>query len=113
MNKTTRLIITAAALSGLYAGSLASRAYAADEQAGTTEHKDHKKDMSKDKSSCSGKDGFSSKESCTAKQSCKGLNSCKGQGGCSSGDNGCKGKNSCKGKGGCGASMDKDAKKGK
>ena len=108
MKKTTRLIITAAALSGLYAGSLATRAYAADEKAGTAEHKDHKKDMSKDKSSCSGKDG------CSAKQSCKGLNACKGQGGCASGDNGCKGKNSCKGKGGCAATMgdDKDAKKG-
>ena len=108
MKKTTRLIITAAALSGLYAGSLATRAYAADEKAGTTEHKDHKTDMSKDKSSCSGKDG------CSAKQSCKGLNACKGQGGCASGDNGCKGKNSCKGKGGCAATMgdDKDAKKG-
>jgi hypothetical protein len=37
----------------------------------------------------------------TAKHECSGKNSCKGQGGCSSGDMGCKGKNSCKAKGGC------------
>ena len=30
MNKSTRLIITAAAMAGLYAGSLAVRAHAAD-----------------------------------------------------------------------------------
>lgn len=92
MKKSTRLIVTAAALAGLYAGSLASKAYAADDKAGTPAAKD-----SKDKSSCKGK------------------NDCKGKGGCGSSDNGCKGKNSCKGKGGCGAGAmgdkDKDKKK--
>ena len=34
MNKSTRLIITAAAITGLYAGSLASKSYAADDKAG-------------------------------------------------------------------------------
>ena len=99
MNKRTRLIITAAAIAGLYAGSLASRAYATEEKAGAPAHKED----AKDKSSCKGKDG------CKAAASCKGKNACKGKGGCASSDNGCKGKNSCKGKGGCGA-MD-DAKK--
>ena len=33
----------------------------------------------------------------TAKHSCKGMNSCKGQGGCKTSDMGCKAKNSCKG----------------
>jgi hypothetical protein len=103
MNKSTRLIITAAAMAGLYAGSLAVRAHAAEDQAGTPAAKDD----SKDKSSCKGKDG------CKGTAACKGHNDCKGKGGCKSGDNGCKGKNSCKGKGGCGA-MDKtdDAPKG-
>jgi hypothetical protein len=32
---------------------------------------------------------------------CAGKNGCKGTGGCKTSDGGCKGKNSCKGKGGC------------
>ena len=91
MNKSTRLIITAAAMAGLYAGSLAVRAHAAD--AGTPAAKDD----SKDKSSCKGKDG------CKGTDSCKGKNDCKGKGGCKTADHDCKGKNDCKGKGGCGA----------
>lgn len=103
MNKSTRLLITAAAITGLYAGSLASRALAED-----TAGKPAAKDQAKDKSSCKGKDG------CKAAHDCKGKNDCKGKGGCASSDNGCKGKNSCKGKGGCASSMgdDKDGKKG-
>jgi len=87
MNKSTRLIITAAALTGIYAGSLATRALAADDKAGTPAAKD---DANK------------------GKHDCKGKNTCKGEGGCGTGDNGCKGKNSCKGKGGCATA---DAKK--
>jgi len=90
MNKSTRLIITAAAMAGLYAGSLAVRAHAAD--AGAPAAGDSK---DKDKSSCSGKDG------CNGKASCKGHNDCKGKGGCKTADHGCKGQNDCKGKGGC------------
>jgi hypothetical protein len=78
MNKSTRFIVTAAALAGLYAGSLASRAFA-------------------DGSTGSG--DSSSKDA--GKHDCKGQNSCKNQGGCKSSDNGCKGQNSCSGKGGC------------
>jgi len=92
MNKSTRLIITAAAMAGLYAGSLAVRAHAAD-NAGTPAAKDD----SKDKSSCKGKDG------CKGTASCKGHNDCAGKGGCKTADHDCKGKNSCKGKGGCSA----------
>lgn len=88
MKKSTRLIITAAAITGLYAGSLASKSFAA-EKAGTPAAKDDAKD----------------------KSSCKGKNDCKGKGGCGSSDNGCKGKNSCKGKGGCGADAMKGEKK--
>ena len=93
MNKSTRLIITAAAMAGLYAGSLAVRAHAADAN-GTPAAGDSK---DKDKSSCKGKDG------CKGAASCKGHNDCSGKGGCKTADHDCKGKNSCKGKGGCSA----------
>jgi hypothetical protein len=86
MNKSTRLIITAAAITGLYAGSLASKSFAA-ESAGKADSKQDSKE----------------------KASCKGKNDCKGKGGCGSSDNGCKGKNSCKGKGGCAAHEEKKA----
>jgi hypothetical protein len=78
MKRSTRLIITAAAMAGMYSGALAAKTYAADHQAGY-------QDASKDQ----------------GKHDCKGKNDCKGQGNCSAGDNGCSGKNSCKGKGGC------------
>jgi len=61
MNKSTRFIVTAAALAGLYAGSTATRAYA---QAGSG---DSIKDTAKD----------------AGKHDCKGQNSCSGKGGCS------------------------------
>lgn len=98
MNKSTRLLLTTAALAGLYAGALATRGFAADNKAkpGETAPKDDK-----------------AKGGCGA-HGCKGHNGCKGHGGCKSGDNGCKGKNSCKGKGGCAvADAKKDAKKEK
>ena len=91
MNKSSKTIITAAAIAGLYLGGLAAKSYAAD--AGTTAPS-----TDKAKDSCKGKDGCNGKD---AKASCKGKNECKGKGGCGSSDNGCKGKNSCKGKGGC------------
>jgi hypothetical protein len=86
MNKSTRLLITAAAVAGLYSGSLATRAFAADKadnNAGQTAGKDDKKAAS-----------------CGA-HGCKGQNGCAGKGGCKTSDAGCNGKNSCKGKGGC------------
>lgn len=89
MTKSTRLMITAAALAGLYSGSLTSRAFAADDKkAGTA-------DTSKMDA---------------GKHECKGKNACKGQGGCSTADNSCKGKNACKGKGGCNTMAKKDMK---
>ena len=91
MKKSTRLLITSAAIAGLYAGSMASKSFAAETKAGTEEKAKADK----------------------GKHDCKGKNSCKGEGGCGSGDNGCKGKNSCKGKGGCNSAMaaPKDDKK--
>ena len=89
MNKSTRLLITAAALAGLYSGALATKSFAAD--AGTP--------------------AADSKDAKAAKHDCKGKNSCKGQGGCGGSDNGCKGKNSCKGHGGCSTADKKDEPK--
>jgi hypothetical protein len=80
MNKSTRLIVTAAAVAGLYAGSTATRAYAAG---------------------VAGNGNSILKDGTAGTHSCKGQNDCKGQGGCKASDNGCKGQNSCKGKGGC------------
>jgi hypothetical protein len=88
MNKSTRAMLAAAAIAGLYSGALALRASANVVNAGTATIHDDDKGKSHD---------------------CKGKNDCKGKGGCSAGDNGCKGKNSCKGKGGC-ASTDDDKK---
>jgi hypothetical protein len=85
MNKSTRLIVTAAAVAGLYAGSTASRAYA---------------------SGVAGNSNSMLKDASAGTHACKGQNSCKGQGGCKSSDNGCKGQNSCKGKGGCNTASD-------
>jgi len=78
MNKSTRLLITAAAMAGLYSGALATKTMAA---------------------SHAGKADVKADDKTT--HDCKGKNACKGQGGCGSSDNGCKGKNSCKGHGGC------------
>ena len=92
MKKSTRLMITAAALAGLYAGSMATRAFAAaDAKAGSSDTA--KKDA--------------------GKHDCKGKNSCKGEGGCKTSDGGCKGKNSCKGKGGCSTAMGEEVAKEK
>lgn len=90
MNKATRLLVTTAALAGLYAGALSTPTYAADEKAGKSD---------------------SMKKDAKSEHGCKGQNSCKGTGGCGTSDNGCKGKNSCKGKGGCSAMAKSDKKK--
>lgn len=83
-------MITAAAVAGLYAGTMTTSLRAAEAKAGASDSA--KKDA--------------------GKHDCKGKNGCKGEGGCKGSDNGCKGKNSCKGKGGC-STMEKpkDAKK--
>ncbi len=87
MTKSTRLIITAAAIAGLYAGALTAGAYA--QEAGTPAQSE-----SKEKASCKGKEGCKAKESCKGKEGCKAKESCKGK-------EGCKAKESCKGKEGC------------
>lgn len=94
MNKSTRLVITAAALAGLYAGSLASSAQA-EEKAGSAAQQE-----SKDKSSCGGKEGCGAKEKDKA--------SCSGKEGCGAKKDG-KEKATCSAKGGCSA---KDKKNG-
>lgn len=66
-NKTSRLLITSAAIAGLYAGSLASNAFAAAEKSAAD----------KGKHDCKGTGGCGAGDN-----GCKGKNSCKGKGGC-------------------------------
>jgi hypothetical protein len=88
MIKTTKALISGAAVAGLLAGTGA--AVHASTVANTA--KAAFSELSQDKQDSTKK---------PERHACKGQNSCKGNGGCKSGDNGCKGKNSCKGKGGC------------
>lgn len=77
MKKSTRLIITAAAIAGLYAGSLASTAHAQDAGAPAAASD------AKAKESCKGKEGCKADcEKCKDKESCKAKESCKGKDGC-------------------------------
>ena len=89
MTKTTKALITSAAVAGLLAGTGAAI------QASTL-HTNAKAAFSAPQDTDKKAD-----TKVKEKHACKGQNSCKGKGGCKSGDNGCKGKNSCKGKGGC------------
>jgi len=88
MTKTTKALITSAAVAGLLAGT------GAIAQASTVLN------TAKASFSATSQDQKTDKKT-PEKHACKGQNSCKGNGGCKSSDNGCKGKNSCKGKGGC------------
>jgi hypothetical protein len=88
MTKTTKAMLTGAALAGLFAGTgasvKASTLLPSPKTSFSTQDQDQKSD-----------------KQVKEKHACKGQNSCKGKGGCKASDNGCKGKNSCKGKGGC------------
>ena len=95
MNKYTKTLLACAAVAGLYAGTSATRSYAADDK---TTGQAAPADSSKDKSSCSGKSGCSGNASCSgktdanakasdstdkAKASCSTKASCSGKDGCS------------------------------
>src|ERR1700743_130975 len=80
MNKSVRLLLMGAALTGFVAGQ---NAFAQD----TTKTDDTAKADA----------GAKTKKAKVEKHACKGQNSCKGNGGCGA----TKGKNDCKGKGGC------------
>ncbi len=85
MKRTTRTLITAAAITGLLSGAAVNRGYARDDSTNTP--------------AAPGKEAPAKK---TPKvQGCAGQNDCKGIGGCKTDDHVCKFKNSCKGKGGC------------
>jgi hypothetical protein len=98
MTKTTKALLTSAAVAGLLAGTgVAVQASTVLTNAKASFASQDKKDDTKP----------------AEKHACKGQNSCKGKGGCKSSDNGCKAKNSCKGKGGCatdGSKMPADKK---
>ncbi|MDP1578986.1 MAG: hypothetical protein Q8M02_01830 [Candidatus Didemnitutus sp.] len=100
MNKSTRMIIAAAAIAGLYAGGLAVKASASIQSPGSAVMMGDEKA----KDSCKGKDG------CKAKDD-KAKDSCKGKDGCKAADD--KAKDACKSKDGCKAKDDKKAEPGK
>ncbi len=83
--KSKRLLITAAAIAGLYAGALTARAAIDESKAGTPA-----KDEKKEKASCGGKEGCGAKDkdksSCKAKESCKAKDSCKAKESCGAKD---------------------------
>jgi len=93
MTTKAKLMIAAAAMSGLLAGS-AARSIASVSVTPSHESSIKPKKVVADDT---GKKDADKAD----KHDCKGKNDCKGKGGCKTGDNGCKGKNSCKGKGGC------------
>jgi PPE-repeat protein len=87
MNKTTKTMITGAAMAGLLGGAFASQARANSGSGQTS--------VSNPGSLAMGDD------SVVGKHDCKGKNNCKGLGGCKTSSNGCKSKNDCKRQGGC------------
>src|SRR5690349_3581384 len=94
MNKSTRVLITAAAMAGLYAGALTVKAHAEEGKAAPAGEKG--------KDTCKSADG---KDTCHAKDGCKGKDTCKS----ADGKDTCHAKDGCKGKDGCGG-KDKAAK---
>jgi hypothetical protein len=84
MKRTTRRLITAAAITGLLSGVAVHRGYARDDSNQTP---------------APGKEAPAKKRPQVS--DCAGKNDCKGIGGCKTDEHGCKFKNSCKGKGGC------------
>jgi len=100
MKKSSKAMITGAAMAGLLSGSFTVRTQAARVSNPGSDAGKSVLQMGNDKASCGSKDGCKT-NACKGKHDCKGKNACKGAGGCKTGDNGCKGKNDCKGKGGC------------
>jgi hypothetical protein len=108
MNKSTKMIVTAAALAGLYSGALALKARADDTSAGTPAAKDAGK-----QNSCNGKSGCNAgttpakdagaKNGCSSKSSCNGTDkaSSNSQDAGQSAGKTDKDKSSCSGKDGC------------
>lgn len=91
--KSTKMIVAAAALTGLISGTVA--------RASIGSYGQQKRDQQQQRQIATGQKAVSMDDQAEGKHTCKGQNSCKGQGGCKTGDNGCRGKNSCKGHGGC------------
>ncbi len=88
MTKSTKMIIAAAAMTGLLAGATAVKASTISTS----------KTMKLSKATTYGVKAVTLDDD---KHECKGKNDCKGKGGCKTDSHECKGKNDCKGKGGC------------
>ncbi|MDB5292300.1 MAG: hypothetical protein JWL69_3541 [Phycisphaerales bacterium] len=98
--KSTKMMIAAAAMTGLLAGT-AARSMAATVAVPVPAHSSSISKQLASNSPAGVKAQNLADDTTKGKHDCKGKNDCKGQGGCASSDNGCSGKNSCKGKGGC------------
>jgi hypothetical protein len=95
MTKSTKMLIAAAAMTGLLAGATAVKAAALPS---TT----HSAKLTKTTKASFGLKAIGLDDTDKAdKHDCKGKNDCKGKGGCKTDSHDCKGKNDCKGKGGC------------
>ena len=95
MKKSTKMIITAAALAGLYAGSFALRAHAEDTNAGTAAGKD---DAKQNGCSANGKDTCKAKASCNGQDAGKTSDAGKDAGSADKAKSSCSGKDGCSGK---------------
>jgi len=84
MKKSTRNIITTAAIAGLLSGAAVNQGFARDDSSTNT---------------APGKVAPAAKTPTV--HDCSGQNDCKGIGGCKTDAHSCKFKNDCKGKGGC------------
>ena len=91
MKKSTRTIITSAAIAGLLSGVAVNRSIARDDATNTAPGK------------------VAPAKKAPTVHDCSGQNDCKGIGGCKTDAHACKFKNDCKGKGGC-SLTDKDIK---
>jgi len=94
MKRTTRSLITTAAITGLLGGAAINQASARDGTNNST-------------NTLPGK--VAPVKKVPKVHDCSGMNDCKGIGGCKTEDHACKFKNDCKGKGGC-SITDKDIK---
>jgi len=95
--KKSNILVAAAALSGLMAGT-AARAAVVPSDSGASVVTPAVRSLAQQ---AGVRINMQAGPTTNPIHSCAGKNDCKGVGGCKTGDQGCKGKNTCKGKGGC------------
>jgi len=101
--KQSSILVAAAALSGLVAGT-AARGAVVPASGGQTVVTQAQRSLA---AQAGVRIDLQAAPTTNPIHSCAGKNDCKGVGGCKTSDQGCKGKNTCKGKGGCDTSAPK------